>query len=252
MSVPALVNLLFTTLTSIVMIEHLPAFIPFCFALTTFLSVWFFSLAARHHRLFLGVVIAWMVLQGVMGLSKFYLQTHTTPPRVALMGIPPLVMIALMFLAPAGRKFTDNLDPKWLTLLHTVRIPVELVLLGLYLYAQVPRLMTFEGRNFDIIAGLSAPFIAYYGYVRRQLGRTALLWWNFICLALLLNIVTSAILSLPFAYQRLGFEQPNVAILYFPFVWLPSVIVPLVMYAHLAAIRQLLYAQPVYRSAGRG
>ena len=233
------------------MIENLPAYIAFSFALSTFLAIWFFSMAARHHRLTLIVVIAWLVIQGIVGFSKFYPQTHTTPPRFMLLGIPPLVLIALMFLTPAGRKFTDSLDPKWLTLLHTIRIPVELVLLGLYLHAQVPRLMTFEGRNFDIIAGLSAPFVAYYGYVKHALGRTALLLWNFICLALLLNIVISAILSIPFAYQRFGFEQPNVAILYFPFVWLPCVVVPLVMYAHLAAIRQLLYEKPAYPSVGR-
>ncbi|MBE7174100.1 MAG: hypothetical protein INR73_26230 [Williamsia sp.] len=223
------------------MIENLPAYIAISFALTTLLSIFCFSMAARHHRLTLLIVIAWLVLQGIIGFSKFYPQTHTTPPRFALLGMPPLLLVLLMFVTPAGKRFTDSLDPKWLTYLHTIRIPVEFVLLGLYLHAQVPRLMTFEGRNFDIIAGLSAPFVAYYGYTKHLLGRTFLLLWNFICLALLLNIVISAVLSIPFAYQQFGFDQPNVAILYFPFVWLPCVIVPIVFYAHLAVIRQLLY-----------
>jgi hypothetical protein len=38
-----------------------------------------------------------------------------------------------------------------------------------------------------------------------------------------------------------AFDQPNIAVLYFPFNWLPSCIVPLVLLSHLAAIRQLLY-----------
>lgn len=228
------------------MIDNLPAYIAVCFALTTFLAIWLFSIAARHHRLALVVVIAWLVFQGVTGFLKFYPQTHTVPPRFVLLALPPLLLIAFLFLTPGGRRFTDSLDPKWLTYLHTIRIPVEFILLGLYIHLQVPRLMTFEGRNFDIITGLSAPFIAYYAYTRRVLGRTALLLWNFVGLALLLNIVINAVLSIPFAYQQFGFDQPNVAVLYFPFIWLPCVVVPLVLYAHLAVIRQLLYSKSLY------
>lgn len=231
------------------MIGKLPAYIAVCFALTTFLAIGLFYRAARRHRLALVTIIAWLVFQGVIGYMKFYTQTHTMPPRFILLALPPLILIALLFLTPGGKRFTDSLDPKWLTYLHTIRIPVEFILLGLYLHLQVPRIMTFEGRNFDIIAGLSAPFVAYYGYTTHLLGRTALLLWNFIGLALLLNIVINAVLSIPFAYQRFGFEQPNVAVLYFPFVWLPCVVVPLVLYAHLAVIRQLLYSKSLYSMA---
>ncbi|MEO6499519.1 MAG: hypothetical protein ABIN95_10915 [Mucilaginibacter sp.] len=66
------------------------------------------------------------------------------------------------------------------------------------------------------------------------------LLWNFICLALLLNVVAHALLSAPFRFQQMAFEQPNVAILYFPFIWLPGFIVPAVLLCHLSAIRQLI------------
>lgn len=73
-----------------------------------------------------------------------------------------------------------------------------------------------------------------------MLGTKALLVWNIICLSLLLNVVVNALLSVPSPVQRFAFEQPNVAIWYFPFVWLPGCVVPLVLLAHVAAIRQLL------------
>jgi hypothetical protein len=44
----------------------------------------------------------------------------------------------------------------------------------------------------------------------------------------------------PSPVQRLAFEQPNVALLHFSFGWLPAVLVPLVLLAHVAALRQLL------------
>ena len=40
-------------------------------------------------------------------------------------------------------------------------------------------------------------------------------------LALLVNIVGNAILSAPFQFPQFAFDQPNHAVLYFPFIWLP-------------------------------
>jgi hypothetical protein len=67
-----------------------------------------------------------------------------------------------------------------------------------------------------------------------------ILVWNFICLALLANIVINALLSTPFPFQQFAFDQPNIAILYFPFNWLPTFIVPVVLFGHLLSIRRLM------------
>jgi hypothetical protein len=105
----------------------------------------------------------------------------------------------------------------------------------------IPELMTFAGRNFDILSGLTAPIIYFVCFKNSQLkNRKLLLIWNFICLGLLLNIVINALLAAPFPFQQFAFDQPNVAILYFPFTWLPCFIVMIVLYSHLAAIRQLV------------
>lgn len=107
--------------------------------------------------------------------------------------------------------------------------------------------MTFEGRNFDILAGLSAPVVAWFGYHKQKLSKAALLGWNIICLGLLLNIVINAILSAPFPFQQFAFDQPDVAILHFPYTWLPGFIVPAVLLAHLVNIR-LLWKKQYKRS----
>ena len=57
--------------------------------------------------------------------------------------------------------------------------------------------MIFEGRNFDIIAGQTAPAIFYFGFVKTQLPSRAILIWNILCPALLLNIVINAAWSVP-------------------------------------------------------
>ena len=154
--------------------------------------------------------------------------------------LPPLLLIVILFATAKGRAFVDSLDPKWLTYLHTVRFPVELTLFWLFVYKQVPEIMTFEGRNLDILSGLTAPLVAYFGFQKRVLGKNILLIWNIVCIGLLVNIVSIAILSVPSPFQKFGFEQPNVGVMYFPFVWLPGCVVPLVLFSHLATIRHLL------------
>ncbi|WP_245575743.1 hypothetical protein [Hymenobacter norwichensis] len=161
------------------------------------------------------------------------------PPRLMLALLPPLLTMAALFFTRAGRTYLDNLRLEILTCLHIVRVAVEMVLLGLYVYQAVPHLMTFEGRNWDMLSGLSAPLVYYAVFQRKWLGTSGLLWWNVACLGLLLNIVVLAVLAVPSLVQQWGFTQPNVAVLHFPYIWLPSCVVPLVLLSHLAAIRQL-------------
>ena len=56
---------------------------------------------------------------------------------------------------------------------------------------------------------------------------------NILCLFLLLNVVITAFFAFPTPFQKLAFDQPNIAILYFPFNLLPTVIVPMVLFGHL-------------------
>jgi hypothetical protein len=222
------------------MIETIPAYINVVFELTTALTLWFFYKATNKSTLSIVIILAWLVLQAVISLTGFYTVTNTVPPRFLLLALPPVLFIIGLFISSKGRKYIDTLNVKWLTYLHMVRVPVEVVLFWLFIYKRVPQLMTFEGRNYDILSGLTAFIIGYYGYTKQRLSNTILLIWNFVCLALLFNIVINAVLSAPSPFQKLALDQPNVAILYFPVVWLPCCIVPLVLFAHLVSIRQLI------------
>jgi hypothetical protein len=103
--------------------------------------------------------------------------------------------------------------------------------------------MTFEGLNFDIFSGLTAPFVCYFGFVRKKLNRAVLIAWNIICFMLLINASRLAVLSMP-NFGLIGTEQPDIALGIFPFIMLPAVIVPLVLFAHLASIRNLVIKRP--------
>lgn len=220
--------------------ENLPAYISIVFGLTTILTVGLFYKASNNSKVTLIILLSWLVLQTFIGLSDFYIITTTIPPRFVLLVIPPLLIITVLFSTSKGKQYINNLDIKTLTLLHVIRIPVEIVLYWLYLNKTIPELMTFEGRNFDMLSGLTAPIVFYFGFIKNRLERKIILIWNFICLGLLINIVVNAILSAPFPFQKFAFNQPNIAVLHFPFNWLPACVVPLVLFSHLVIIKQLL------------
>ncbi len=220
--------------------NDLPIYVSLLMGLATLITVIIFYKASSYSRSTLIILLCWLVLQTGVSLTGFFTVTDTIPPRFLLLVLPPVLFIVGMFLTAKGRMYIDKLDIKTLTWFHVIRIPVEIVLFWLFIYKTVPQLMTFEGRNFDILSGITAPIIYYFVFVKKKAGRTVLLIWNFACLALLINIVAIAVLAAPFPFQKLAFDQPNIAVLYFPFIWLPCCIVPLVLFAHLASIRSLL------------
>ncbi|MCJ0741580.1 hypothetical protein [Pedobacter montanisoli] len=228
----------------------------FVFWLTTLATFAFFMIVLknageetvkRNTLKIASLLMLWLILQAILTIQNVYSNDiNSLPPKILIFGIlPPVLTICILFITKGGRKFIDSLPLKQITYLHMIRIPVEIVLYGLFISKMIPELMTFEGRNFDIIAGITAPLIAYYGFSRKMLSRKIILIWNFICLGLLINIIVNAFLSAPSPLQKFAFDQPNIAILHFPFSWLPTFIVPIVLFGHLVAIRQLLKKQPL-------
>lgn len=229
------------------MLPNLPLNVFVLFIATTFatLALFYWVLKNRtsnnpNSNLITGGIIAWLGLQAFLGKSLFYTKNlDQLPPRIAMLALPLLILTIILFTTKKGKAFIDSLPLLQITWLNIIRIPVEVGLYWLAIGKAVPELMTFAGRNFDIIGGLTAPFVAYFGIQKGMMSRNALLVWNMVMLGFLLQIIVSAIGSVPSPLQQFGFEQPNVAILHFPYNWLASFMAPLVLFGHLVSIRQL-------------
>jgi hypothetical protein len=231
------------------MLKDLPFYLIIAFVLTTFVAVGMIVLLIKTSSKSMrsesvhGIVFSisfFLIIQALLSYWGIYKNDpDSIPPKIIILAvIPAAIAIILIFNTQKGKLFIDSLSLPMLTYIHFIRVPVELVLYGLFINGAVPELMTFEGRNIDILAGLTAPLVGF-DISKGKMRKASLLVWNFICLGLLLNIVVNAVLSAPSPFQQFGFDQPNVAILNFPFSWLPAFIAPLVLFAHLAAIRKL-------------
>lgn len=210
------------------------------FSISVIITLVMFYLASNRNNIYLTIALIWISIQTFLGLVGIYTNPQENPASFSLLIPPTIIAMVMVFVTTHGREFMDNINLRWLTLLHTVRIPVEVCLFWLFQSTYIPELMTFEGRNFDIIAGITAPIVYWLYFKKKAIGPKVLLAWNVVMLLFLLNIVVNALLSAPFPFQQFAFDQPNIGILYWPFNLLPSFIVPSVIFSHLIAIRQLV------------
>jgi hypothetical protein len=88
---------------------------------------------------------------------------------------PAILFMILLLITKSGRRFTDSIDLKKLTLVHIVRVPVEITLFMLSTHKLIPELMTFAGRNFDILSGITAPIVYFVCFKNSQLKNRRLL-----------------------------------------------------------------------------
>ena len=221
------------------MIEGLDNWINILFIIILIFTIGVFHISNGKPKLLTILIISWTIVQSLISLSGFYTNTDAFPPRFGLVIIPILIVLTFSLL-PKQRKFILNVrNNKLSTFLHCIRLPIEIILLQLFLYGMIPELMTFEGRNFDIIAGVSAPVIGIL-FRKNKISKKILLLWNFAALSLVLFILFNAILSAELPFQQFGFNQPNRAILFFPFILLPATIVPIVIHTHILDIIKLI------------
>ncbi|WP_460947387.1 hypothetical protein [Spirosoma daeguense] len=224
--------------------ETTPLWLDSFFVVTTVLTLYLLYVAVlpisvRIARGLLIISIGWLLLLAWLAYQQFFFQFSGLPPRFMLTLGPPLLLIFSLFVIRKSSTLIQELPLPRLTFLHVVRVPVELTLYGLYVYRQIPELMTFAGRNVDILAGLTAPLVAWLVFRQKTVSLRWLFVWNVVSLLLLLNIVIHAILSAPLPFQQLAFDQPNIGVLKAPYVWLPGFIVPVVLFSHVVSLVQL-------------
>lgn len=233
------------------MIENLPFHIPILFILTTFLTIGFLFYSVRQigiasvpSKIIVAIISFWLFFTASASLGGFYTDSAAMPPRVFLFGAFPALVTIIQYFLFFRSNFIELVPLRVMTMLSIVRIPVEIVIYLLYQNGAMPQVMTFEGRNFDILSGFAAPLIFWLAFRGNKINRPLLIFWNVAGLILLANIVTIAVLAVPSPFQQIAFEQPNSAVMYFPFIWLPAIVVPIVLFSHLASLWQLMRAKP--------
>jgi hypothetical protein len=179
----------------------------------------------------LTAVISFWSLSGIM--PNFSLFPLNFMPVLFL----PMIITLYLTFSSSFNEILRNIAPENIIRLQSFRFFVEILLWLLFIDNSIPVQMSFEGRNFDVLAGITAPFIAWM-VATGKLSRTGMIIWNVLGLCLLFNIVSIAILSLPTPIQVFT-DAPVTIVAYFPIAFLPGLLVPLAYTLHFFSLRQI-------------
>lgn len=211
------------------------------FIILTILELTYFWIVSGRQNIILIVATCWLVAQAIIALTGFYQVTDVMPPRLLLVFIPVIFAVFYFGLSQKAAAFRSRFNLKALHFIHLVRVPVEVFFLyGLHELGYIAEEVTFEGNNFDIIPGITMPIFALLYWRYEVISKTFLIIWNLLCFSVLIFTISQAVLSAPFPFQILSFDEPTVAVLYFPFIWLPALVAPMVLLSHLISIKELI------------
>ncbi|RPD40898.1 hypothetical protein [Chitinophaga barathri] len=207
------------------------------FIAITLAAILFFYFGTGRNTGVLVVSLSWMVLVGVVSGAGFFEDERSGLPKVMLgVNLPVILYVVYLY----RQLNPDKIQQNWLLAVHALRVLVEITLYRLFLDGKIPRIMTFEGWNFDILIGLTAILLlAYRLYSGKGINRLFFRAWNIAGIVFLAIIVITAILSAPSPIQQLAFDQPNIAVTRFPYIFLPAIVVPLVLLSHLLVLKSI-------------
>lgn len=203
-----------------------------------------------------GGVLIWPAILAVVAQTGFFRDFQSLPPRIFIAIIPPLLLTIGLLFSKFFRVILKATPESWLINIQSFRIVMELLLWLGFVGGFVPVQMTFEGLNFDIVAGLTAPMAGFVFFGRNRFRRPEAILWNVFGIVLLLNIVFISVLSTPSPLRVFMNEPANSFVAEFPFIWIPGFIVPFALAMHLFALKQLAMSKKdplwFYIRKGRG
>jgi len=159
---------------------------------------------------------------------------------------PPLMVMALIVTAgPAwlalserARPLASRLPVAALIGFQAFRLPLEVLMNAAAAVGAMPVQMSYSGWNFDIVTGVTACLVGPLAAIGR--APRWLVWgWNIIGASLLAAIVGISVASTP-VIRAFGDDRLNTWICFFPYVWIPSILVAAALAGHILLFRRLL------------
>lgn len=185
-------------------------------------------------------VAGWVAALTVLAQKGFFSDFSKFPPRLVFALLIPFPVILFLTFSKTGTSIIKLVPAHWLVFMQSFRIIVEVLIWFAFLANKLPVQMSFEGRNFDVLTGILALPVGYFLLKRKGFSSKLAIAFNVAGIALLLNVLTLAVLSMPSPIRYFMNEPSNSVVATFPFILLPGVLVPIAYSMHIFSLRQLL------------
>jgi hypothetical protein len=198
----------------------------------------------------LAAIAAWMAATGIAARSGVLADFARRPPPMMFVLAGTAAAGLAIGLSRIGARLAAGLSFATLIGIQSFRLPLELVMHRAAREGVMPVHMSFSGYNFDIVAGASAVVVAVL-LAAGKAPRALAMAWNMLGAALLVTIVIIGVSSLPmFAAFGDAPDRLNTWMAYFPFVWLPTVMVAAAFAGHIVIARKVLMELRAARARG--
>jgi hypothetical protein len=192
----------------------------------------------------LGFLVVYLAIPALLARAGI-LDRYDPLPAPALLVVLALTLTTIVItLGPPGGRLAASASLGWVVAFQAFRVVVELTLHRLYVEGVVPVQMSYAGRNFDIVTGITGLVLGAWILSGRAVPRGVVLAWNLLGLGLLINIVTIAVLSTPVPFRVFTEGPANLLPSTLPWVWLPSLLVQAALGSHLLVFRMLRRPRP--------
>jgi hypothetical protein len=185
--------------------------------------------------------VAWGALAVVLAREGVFATNPdtTTPLIVAGIAVPIVAGVVLMLRVPGVLRAVDRIPLQWLVGVQFYRVLGALFLIA-YARDEMPGEFALPAGIGDVLVGLAALVVAYLVATRgEQRTRPAVLAWCVFGIADLVVAVGTGFLSAPSILQQLALDDPNTAITRYPFVLIPTYLVPISILLHVYVIARL-------------
>jgi hypothetical protein len=186
-------------------------------------------------------LVAWGALVLVLAREGvFATNPDTTTPLIAAgIAVPIVVGVVVLLRVPGVLRAVDRIPLQWLVGVQFYRVFGALFLIA-YARDEMPGEFALPAGIGDIAVGLAAVVVAYLVAARGvERSRIAVLAWCAFGIADLVIAVGTGFLSSPSILQQLALDDPNTAITRYPFVLIPTYLVPISILLHVSVIARL-------------
>jgi hypothetical protein len=197
-----------------------------------------------------GCGAGWLATTWALAARGALARFDVRPPPLLLFLGAVLALAGVVAASRVGARLVRGLPLPALVGAQGFRLPLELLMHRAAEEGVMPVQMSYSGWNLDILTGTAAVAVAA-AVARGVSPRWLVPAWNVMGAALLLNVLTIAVVSTP-ALAWFGPDRLNTWVAYPPFVWLPAVMVLAAALGHLLVWRKLRAGGASARPAAGG
>lgn len=179
---------------------------------------------------------SWLTYLTVLSYSEA-LHSFELPPRFPLLVFIPVILLSIIFwIRNKNNRDVLSIPITWTVHFQSFRIFVELILLYTFYAGIIPKSATFEGLNFDVLMGISAPFMGYFVF---KFNRSRFLQYAWNLLGILMILFVGFIIATSMYAPTIWESQTPIVSMDFvsmPYLLIAGFLAPMGIFMHIVSL----------------